>query len=108
MVFVSLDDFFEKVGSCKALTRREEIECVKQMKNGDAAAREKLIQSYMPMLAGYIKHAKPDIRSFGLVLYCQQALETAVDSFDFLQDSETFTHRLGLHLKQAVVKHRVR
>jgi len=108
MVFVSVDDFFEKVGTCTVLTRQEEIECAKQMENGDAAARERLIQSYMPMLASYIKQAKPDIRTFGLVLYCQQALEKAVDSFDFLQDSETFTHRLSLHLRQAVVKYRVR
>ena len=108
MLFISIDDFYEKVGLCKALTRQEEIECAKQMKNGNAAAREKLIQSYMPMVAGYIRHAKPHMQNLGLVLYCQQALEKAVDSFNFLQDSEPFSHRLSWYLRQAFAKYMVK
>lgn len=108
MVFISIDDFFEKAETCRVLSRQEEIECVKQMKSGDTAARERLIQSYIPMVARHIKHAKPHMQTLGLVLYCVQALEKAVDSFNFLQESETFAHRLSWHLRQAVVNYIVR
>ena len=31
MVYVSVEDFFEKAGACCILTRQEEVECAKQM-----------------------------------------------------------------------------
>jgi len=105
MIYISIDDFYEKAALCKVLSRQEEIECAKRMKNGDTFAREELIQSYIPMVEGHIKHAKPHMQNLGLVLYCQQALEKAVDSFDFLQDSEPFSHRLSWALRQAVAKY---
>ncbi len=108
MVFVSIDDFFEKAALCKALTRQEEIECAVAIKNGDTEAREKLVQSYIPMVASHIKHAKPHMQNLGLVVYCMNALEKAVDSFDFMQESETFSHRLSWALRQAVVSYIVR
>lgn len=108
MIYTSAEDFYEKAGACHILTRQEEIECAKQMKNGDNLAREKLIQSYLPMVAEHIKRIQPHAQSFYLVLSCVQALEKAVDSFDFLQDSEPFSHRLNWWLRQAVVKFSVR
>lgn len=108
MVFGSIEDFYKKASSCKVLTRQEELECAKKMQAGDPAAREKLIESYMPMVAGHIKYAKPHLQTFGLALYCVQALEKAVDSFDFTQNSETFSHRLSWWLRQAVVEYIVR
>lgn len=108
MVFISIDDFFEKASSCKTMTRQEEIECVVAMKNGDTQAREKLVQSYIPTVAAHIKRAKPHLQTLGLVLYCMNALEKAVDSFNFLQDSETFAHHLNWALRQAVVSYMVR
>lgn len=108
MIFISIGDFYEKVKSCRVLSRQEEIEYAKRMQNGDAAAREALLQSYMPMVAGHIRHAKPHVQTLGLVLYCMQALEKAVDSFNFLQDSESFAHRLSWALRQAVVNYIVR
>ncbi|MCF2681828.1 hypothetical protein [Faecalicatena contorta] len=47
-------------------------------------------------------------QSLGLVLYCLQALEKAVDHFDFLQDSEPFSHRLNWYIRQAVTSYIVR
>lgn len=108
MNYISIDDFYTKAKACARLTRREEIECAKKMKNGDIAARERLIQSYIPMVAGHIKHMKPHLQTLGLVLYCMQALEKAVDSFDFLQDSESFSHRLSWWLREATAKYIVR
>lgn len=108
MVFISIDDFFEKSCLCNVLTRQEEIECAKAMKNGDLDAREKLVQSYLPTVAAHIKRAKPHLQTLGLVLYCMNALEKAVDSFDFSQESETFNHRLSWALRQTVVSYIVK
>jgi len=108
MLFLSIDDFYEKVSSCSTLNRQEEIECAGQMKKGDTSARERLIQSYMSMVAGHIKRLQPHIQTLGLVIFCMQALEKAVDSFDFLQDSEPFSHRLSWYLRQATADYIVR
>lgn len=108
MVFISTEDFYEKAGACRHLSRQEELECAKQMKSGDQLAREKLIQSYLPMVAKHIKRGQPLMQPFGLVLYCVRALEKAVDSFDFLQDSEPFSHRLNWWLRQATTEYLVR
>lgn len=108
MNYISIEDFYKKADSCSNISRQEEIVCAKKMKTGDIVAREKLIQSYTPMVAGYIKHMKPHLQTLGLVLYCMQALEKAVDSFDFLQDSESFSHRLSWYLRQAAANYIVR
>lgn len=108
MVYISVEDFYEKAGACRILTRQEEKECAEKMKNGDRLAREKLIQSYLPVVAGYIRRPRPCVQTLGLVLYCVQALEKAVDSFDFLQDSEPFSHRLNWWLRQATTEYIVR
>lgn len=105
MIYISVQDFYEKAAQCKVLTRQEEIECALMMKNGDTAARERIIQSYIPMVAGFIKRAKQNLQTLGMVVYCMQALEKAVDSFDFAQDSETFARRLSVYLRQAAVKY---
>ena len=108
MVFTRAEDFYEKAASCHILTRQEEIECAKQMKDGDRLAREKLMQSYLPMVAKRVKRAPSHRQTLGLVLYYIQALEKAVDSFDFLQDSEPFSHRLNWGLRQATTEYIVR
>lgn len=108
MIFASAEDFFKKAEACHMLTRQEELDCAKQMVNGDILARERLIQGYLPVVARYIKRIRPDIQTFGLVLYCVHALEQAVDSFDFLQNSEPFSHRLNWWLRQATTKYAVR
>lgn len=105
MLYISVDDFYKKVSSCEALSRQEEIECAKLMKKGDAAARARIIQNYLPMAAGHIKHVNPNKQTLGLVLCCVREVEKAVDSFDFLQDSEPFSHRLSWQLRQAVVNY---
>lgn len=105
MVFISIDDFYEKASLCKVVTRQEEIECARKMKMGDLSAREQLIQSYIPMAASHIKHAKSYMQNLGFVIYCLQALEKAVDSFDFNQDREPFSHRLNWALRQATVNY---
>ena len=105
MVYISIEDFYEKAGLCNRLTREQEIECAKEMKNGNMAARERLIQSYIPMVAGHIKYMKPQFQTVELVSDCMNALEKAVDSFNFLQESETFTHRLSWWLRETSTRY---
>ena len=78
------------------------------MKAGDIFAREKLIESYIPMVANHIKRMSLHMQHLGLVIYCLQALEKAVDSFDFLQENEPFSHRLSWWLREATTKYIVR
>lgn len=108
MLFVTVEDFFKKAESCHRLSRTEEIECARWMKGGDLKARERLIESYLPFVAGYIRHTEKSMQTFGLALYCVDALEKAVDSFNFLQEGETFVHRLSWHLRQAMTQYIVR
>ena len=52
MIFIDIEEFYEKASAYARLTRQEEIEYAKAMNAGDTTAREKLIQSYIPMVAG--------------------------------------------------------
>ena len=108
MVYISVEDFLEKAGACVRLTRQQDLEYAMAMKNGAMDARAQLIESYIPMVAGHIKYMKGSLQSLGMVMYCMQALEKAVDSFDFMQDSETFSHRLSWYLRQATAAYIVK
>ncbi len=105
MIFVSIEDFFEKAASCHILNRQDEILCAEKMKSGDRDARQKIIESYIPMAANHIKRLNPQLQQMGLAVYCMHALEKAVDSFDFLQESETFVHRLSWWLRDATARY---
>jgi len=108
MIYTSITDFYEKANSFSRMSRQDEIECAVRMKNGDAKAREMIINSYLPVVAAHVRRVSPKLQTLGLVLYCQQALEKAVDTFDFVQNSETFTHRLSWWLRQATTKYIVK
>lgn len=105
MLFYSTEDFFEKCRTAKVLSREEECQKAAQMKQGDAYARQSIIESYLPMTASHIRRVSVPYRTLGMVLYCCQALEKAVDTFDFLQESESFAHRLSWHLRNATAKY---
>ena len=108
MLFLTIEDFYEKAAQCRRLSRQEEVAFAEQMQAGDAAARERLIESYIPMTAGFVQKRNPHLQTLGLAVYCLQALETAVDHFNFLQDSEPFSHHLNWALRQAVTRYLVR
>lgn len=103
MLYISVDDFFDKALS--KIDRQEELYCARRMALGDSDSRQRLIEGYLPVVAFHVKHAPKQVQSLGLILTCHQALEKAVDSFNFLQESETFSHRLSWCLRQATVKY---
>ena len=105
MLYISVEDFYDKTKNCTRLSRQEEIECAKQMKAGDASARERLIESYLPMVVATVKRSPAFMQTLGFVFSCLNELEKAVDSFNFLQDGETFTHRLSWHMRQVTTRY---
>ena len=104
MFFISADDFFAKAGTFSRVTREEEKALARQMADGDKAAREALVQSYLPYVAAYIRRSPRSLHTLNTVYTCISALEKAVDQFDFLQDREPFSHQLSRWLRQCITK----
>ena len=75
------------------------------MKAGDASARARLIESYLPMVVATVKRSPAFMQTLGFVFSCLNELEKAVDSFNFLQDGETFTHRLSWYMRQVTTRY---
>ncbi len=104
MFFLSIDDFFAKSKEAVRLSREEEIAYAVKMKAGDIEAREKIIYSYIPYVAAYIKRGPKDNQTLHTVYTCITCLEKCVDQFNFQQDNETFIHHLSLRLKSCTIK----
>lgn len=104
MFFISADDFFAKAGTFSRVTREEEKALARQMADGDKAARETLVQSYLPFVAGYIRRCPRNLQTLYTVYTCIDSLEKAVERFNFLQDSEPFIHHLSWRMRQCLTK----
>ena len=104
MLYVSLQDFFQKTANLPRLSRDAELALAAAMVSGDLTARAQLVEGYLPMVAGHIRHCKDQLQRLTLVYACLQALERAVDSFDFFQNSEPFSRHLSRYLRQATVR----
>ena len=105
MLYINVQDFFDKVAGLTVLTREEELELAVARSKGDATVRDRLIEGYLPMVAGHIRLCKEHLQTLNLVYACLQALENAVDTFDFMQESEPFSHRLSWYLRQTTVRY---
>ena len=103
MLFFSADDFFAQAAKMPRLTREEERRLAQQMPQ-NTAAREQIIRSYLPMVAGYIRRAPQELHTLHTVYIFLDALEKGVDSFNFLQDSERFSHHLSWRLRQCITR----
>ena len=104
MLFINVQDFYNKAYDYKILPREEEKALAANMKD-DLEARQKIINSYLPMIAKVTERLQNNYQSLELVYRCIQALEQCVDKFDFQQDSETFAHRFNWYLRQAITKY---
>ena len=104
MLFISIEDFITKANTIPRLSREEEKAIVLRMIDGDEEAKDKLIYSSLPSVAFHVRRAPENIRTLNTVYACIDALEKAIDRFDFLQDSETFAHHLSGCLRQCITK----
>ena len=103
MLFISAEDFFARAYKEPRLTREEEKQLAREM-GQSAAARERLIKSYYPMVASCIQRAPREIQTPRTVYICLKSLEEGVDHFNFLQDGETFTHHLSWRMRQCITR----
>lgn len=101
-LFISVDDFFQKVRDVIRLSRNDEKKYALKMKEGDAEARQAIVNSYLPMVASHIHRSPKELQILETIYSCILSLEKGVDSFNFLQDSETFTHHLSWRLRQCI------
>jgi DNA-directed RNA polymerase sigma subunit (sigma70/sigma32) len=104
MLYISKDDFYQKAKTAVHLTREQEKACALAMSNGDIAARQKIIESYLPQVAAAIRKSPEHIQTLNTVYNALATLEQGVDSFNFLQDSESFSHHLSWRLRQCIVR----
>ena len=74
------------------------------MKEGYAEARQAIVNSYLPMVVSYIRRSPKELQTLETIYSCIRSLEKGVDGFNFLQDSETFTHYLSWRLRQYITR----
>ena len=104
MKYICAEDFFRQAASAKRLSREEEKEYALRMKAGDREAGQLLTDSYLPVLAAYLKqHVRQP--SLQLVYLGLQTLESAVSTFDFQSECPTFSHELAGRVKRAVARY---
>ncbi|MBR4016904.1 MAG: hypothetical protein IKK11_03730 [Oscillospiraceae bacterium] len=104
MLFVSLEDFFAQASGIQRISREQEKDLALCMAAGDETARETLIRSYLPMAANYVRRLPKEMQTLSAAYTCLAAVEKGVDTFNFLQDSETFIHHLSWRLRQAITR----
>lgn len=104
MVFVSVEDFFKQVSQIPSLSREEEKALGEEKAAGNKDARDALVQYYLPHVAAVVKRVPKEICTLKTVYACIAALEKGVDGFNFLQDSETFSHHLSWRLRQCITQ----
>ena len=102
LIYINKEDFFEKAAAARRISKDEERELSVRMAAGDAKAREIIIDGYLHFVASYIRRMLGDRATLEVVYCCLSALESAVDTFNFLQEGDTFGHQLGLKLKKAI------
>lgn len=104
MLFVTAEDFFAQAGEMPPLTRQEERALAARKDAGDPAARQRLVEGYLPMVAAVMRRWPRDLQTLDTVYACLHTLEQGVEGFDFAQDSETFAHHLSWRLRQCLAR----
>ena len=103
MLFSGVMDFYEEAQKVRRISREEEKKCAQNLQQ-DPAAREQLIRSYYPQVAAQLRRAPGDIQTLKTLYACLSSLEKGVDTFNFQQDSESFTHHLSWRLRQCIIR----
>ena len=103
MLYISIEDFQRQTKDIAPINREEELALAARLTTGDHTARELLLRGYLPQVAAVIDRMPREYQTLELVMRCCTALEKAVERFDFIQSSESFTHRLSWALRQTTV-----
>lgn len=103
MLFLNTQDFLIQAKSAPRFTREEEKQLAREAKE-DPAARSRLIRSYYPFVAAWVRRAPKKLQTLRLVYTYLAGLEKSVDQFNFQQDSEPFTHHLSWRMRQCLTR----
>ena len=103
MLFQCANDFYEYAASVKRISREEEKELGRKMKEGDEEAKETLITSYLPVLASALKRYFYE-RSLDLVYRGLAVLSDAVQNFDFQIENPTFAKFLTDKIRRMITR----
>lgn len=104
MIYLSIQDFYEKASKAVRLTREEEKRFAVMKNEGDEEARAAIVSNYLPFVAALIRRQPKENQRLHTVYACIKVLDKAVDEFNFLQDHETFSHHLSIRLKNCLIK----
>ena len=102
MLYTCAEDFFQYAFTTKRISREEEIEYAKLMKVNDSVARQAIINGYIPVVAARIRRLPKECQSLELIYRCIDVLEKTTDTFNFLQEGETFLHTLSVRLQPVI------
>lgn len=106
MLYISPKDFYNQIAYFKKLSREAEIECAIKMHNGDTVAKEKLIDSYLPILGAFLKRwaieGKPPMK---LIYQGILVLEDSIQSFDFEKNDPQFAQFLENKIKIMITQY---
>ena len=105
MLFTCVEDFYNKADGAPRMSRDEEKEAFALMKSGDEQARERLVESYLFLVASRIKRLPAEMQSLELVYRSVESLECAVDKYDFSGDGDMFAHQLGFVVQREITKY---
>ena len=105
MVFTSPEDFYDKVSCFEKITREEEREIAARMRMGDTEAFLRIKNNYLIYVAAYIRRLPGELATVALIYKCICELDKEIERFDFLNDGESFSHRLGTVLRRTVTAH---
>lgn len=108
MLYKSVDDFYHQITNLQRLNREDEKELAQKMKDGDDEARKVLTESYLPVLATFLKRYTRT-PSLDMVYKGIQVLQSSIDSFDFLHDSPSpnvnFANYLGEKVRRMLTRY---
>ena len=105
MIFTGREDFLAKAAECERLPREIEKAYALAAKEGSAEAIGKIIDSYLPVIAAFFSRQSRENQTLELAYRLYAALEKAASGFDFLQESETFLHRLSFAMRQELARY---
>jgi len=94
MLFKTAQEFFDYAKTIQRVSRSEELELAKRMREGDETAKKALIDSYIPVLAAYIQKNTRE-PSLEVIYRGFNLLSDSIHNFNFQIENPTFTRYLG-------------
>lgn len=108
MFYKSVDDFYQQISNLKRLSRKDEKELARKMKDRDEDAYKTLRDSYLPVLGSYLKRYTRT-PSLDMIYKGIEVLEASIAAFDFLYDSPspnvTFVHFLSDKVRRMMTRY---